>query len=220
MSCFTRCILRYGMVSGLALGGLTLWFGPHAVMSKMAQVRDKAHSVITDSDDPMVLRRQLAGLADEYPDRIAEVRGEIAEVDHQIGQFERDVDIARLVVADTTEDLKILKALVSRAESQIQSQIQTASHRSVVIRHDGMRFDLDEAYVEGKRINNDRNNYSDRLAHDRIGSRTTSSSSSSSPSRRPAWSRSSTSSRTTSAPTRPSSGSSIARSTRSSATIA
>ena len=39
-------------------------------------------------EDPVALRRQLAGLAEKYPERIAEVRAEIAEVDrHRAGNL-------------------------------------------------------------------------------------------------------------------------------------
>ena len=162
MSCITRGILRYGVIGALALGGVTLLVGPGRVAAGLAQVRVKAQNVVDSAmDDPMALRRQLEQLADEYPDRIAEVRGEIAEVDHQIDQFERDIEISHRVVAMATEDLEELKSLVTRAETEAAS-----GTRPVAIRFEGVRFDIDEAYDEGRRINNVRNNYDDRMAHD------------------------------------------------------
>jgi chromosome segregation ATPase len=156
--------VRYGVIGGLALGGVTLLIGPERVATGLAQVRVKAQEVVDSAvDDPIALRRQLEKLADEYPDRIAEVRGEIAEVDHQIAQFERDVEIAGRVVAMTTEDLEELKTLVARAESEFAN-----TARPVAIRYQGVRFDIDEAYSEGRRINNVRGNYDDRLAHDKF----------------------------------------------------
>lgn len=164
MSCMTRCIVRYGVIGGLALGGVTLLVGPERVASGLAQVRVKAQNVVDSAmDDPIALRRQLEQLADEYPDRIAEVRGEIAEVDHQLAEFERDVEIAERVVAMTTDDLSELKTLVARAEAEAQS-----TSRKVAIRYEGVRFNIDEAYNEGRRINNVRGNYEDRLAHDQF----------------------------------------------------
>jgi chromosome segregation ATPase len=165
MSGMTRCILRYGIIGGLALGGVTLLIGPDRVAMGLAQVRTKAQSVVDGCvDDPVALRTQLAQLADEYPDRIAEVKGEIAEVDHQIGQFERDIDIANRMVALATEDLTNLHALVERAEERVP----LASNRAVFVRYEGVRFNLDEAYVEGQRINNVRASTQDRLAHDEV----------------------------------------------------
>ncbi len=162
MSCITRCVLRWGLISGLALGGVTLLVGPERVAMGLSQARMKAQSVFESCvDDPVALRRQLEGLAKQYPDRIAEVRGEIAEVEHQLGQFNRDVEIATRVVAMTTEDLNQLKTLVARAEESAKSAV-----RPVAIRFEGAKFNIDEAYNEARRINNLRGTYQDRLAHD------------------------------------------------------
>jgi chromosome segregation ATPase len=159
----SRCVLRWGLISGLALGGATLLVGPERVAAGLAMVRGKAQDMIDICvDDPMALRRQLEQLAAEYPDRIAEVRGEVAEVDHQVGQFERDIDIAERVVALTTEDLRELKTLVAQAESR-----QATGVRKVALRFEGVRFSVDEAYSEARRINNVRGTYTDRLAHDK-----------------------------------------------------
>ncbi|MHC4413940.1 MAG: hypothetical protein ACYS0G_01515 [Planctomycetota bacterium] len=160
MFCISRCILRWGLISGLALGGVTLLIGPERVAAGLAHVRAKAQSVVDGAvDNPMALRRQLEELAGEYPDRIATVRGEIAEVEHQIGQFERDCEVSSRVVTMTTSDLGDLKALVERAETHVH-----ASTGPVYIRFQGVRFDTDEAYGEAQRINHVRMTYQDRLA--------------------------------------------------------
>ncbi len=162
MSSITRGILRYGVIGGLALGGVTLLVGPVRVAAGLAQVRVKAQNVVDSCvDDPVALRRQLEQLADEYPDRIAEVRGEIAEVTYQISQFDRDIAIAKQVVLMTTDDLQEFKTLVARAEAEART-----TARPISIRHDGVRYDIEEAYDEGRRINNVRGTYQDRLAHD------------------------------------------------------
>ena len=160
MRCITRGIVRWGLIGGLALGGLTLLIGPERVAAGFAQLRTKAQSVVDNCvDDPIALRRQLQSLADQYPDRISQVRGELAQVNHQIGQFDRDVQVAQRVVGLTTEDLSQLKTLVARAESEA-----TATTRPVSIRFEGSRFDLNEAYTEAARINKVRLSYQDRLA--------------------------------------------------------
>jgi uncharacterized protein YhaN len=146
----------------LALGGVTLLVGPNRVAASLAQVRAKAQCVVDDAiDDPIALRRQLEKLAEQYPDRIAEVRGEIAEVDHQIAQLDRDIEIAGRVVAYTGEDLSTLQSRIARAQQEADSNV-----RRVYIRFEGVRFDLDEAYGEALRIGNVRETYEDRLAFD------------------------------------------------------
>ena len=159
----TRFILRWGLISGLALGGATLLIGPERVAAGLAHVRVSAQSFVDQcTDDPAALRRQLAQLAEEYPDRIAEVRGEVAEVDHQIGQFQHDVEIATRVVALTTDDLNQLKTLVARAESQANN-----GARAVAIRWEGFCYDIEETYTEARRINHVRQTYRDRLVHNK-----------------------------------------------------
>ena len=111
-------------------------------------------------DEPAALRRQLVQMADQYPDRIATVRGELAEVEHQLAQFSRDSEIATRVVAMTTEDLTELKTLVVRAESNPNHH----AVRAVFVRFKGIRLDVPPAHTAAKRINAVRLNYQDRAA--------------------------------------------------------
>ncbi len=137
----TRCIFRWGLISTLALGGATLLIGPERVAAGLAHVRATAQSVVdTATDNPVVLRRQLMELAEEYPQRIAAVQGEVA---------------AR-VVAMTTDDLGELKTLITRA--------QDVEGRPVFVRFEGVRFGLNQAYDEARRIQNVRTSYGDRLS--------------------------------------------------------
>ncbi len=153
----TRCIFRWGLIGTLALGGATLLIGPERVAAGLAHVRATAQSVVDRAtDNPAVLRRQLLALAEEYPHRIAAVRGEIAEVNHQIAQFDRDSEVAARVVAMTTEDLGELKTLITRA--------QNVEGRPVFVRFEGVRFGMNQAYDEARRIQNVRTSYGDRLA--------------------------------------------------------
>lgn len=162
MTCITRCILRWGLIGGLALGGVTLLVGPESVAAGFSQLRMKAQAMMDRQfSDAVALRHQLSNLSEEYPSRIAEVRGELAEVQHQIGKYDRDMEIAQRVVAMTTDDLRQLKTLVQRAEAE-----QEAKARPVAIRFDGVRYDVDQALTEARRINNVRQTYRDRLAQD------------------------------------------------------
>ena len=159
---FTRSIIRWGLISGLSLGGLTLLIGPHKVAAGLHQIRANVQMVVDRAlDEPAALRRQLVQMADQYPDRIATVRGELAEVEHQLAQFSRDSEIATRVVAMTTEDLTELKTLVVRAESDTNDAVAV---RAVFVRFKGIRFDVPQAYTEAKRINAVRLNYQDRAA--------------------------------------------------------
>lgn len=160
--CITRSLLRWGLVGGLALGGMTLLVGPERVSAGLSMIRSKAQSCVDSAvSDPVAMRRQLEGLAKQYPDRIAEVRGEVAEVEHQLAQFSRDTEIANRVVAMATQDLGELKTLVARAEESVKT-----TARPVAIRFSGQKLNVEEAYNEARRINNVRGTYQDRLAAD------------------------------------------------------
>src|ERR1043166_3378132 len=159
---FTRSLLRWGLLAGLALGGATLVLGPDRVSAAFAVVCNKAQGAVDRVvSDPVAMRRQLEGLAKQYPDRIAEVRGEVAQGEMQISQYTHDIEIANRVVAMTTDHLGQLKALVSRAEESAQG-----TTRPVSIRFGGTKFNVDEAYTEARRINSVRGSYQDRLAAD------------------------------------------------------
>ena len=162
MTSIPRFVLRWGLISALALGGATLLIGPERVAAGLACVRTKAQSVVDLAiDNPMALRRQLEELAQEYPDRIAVVQGEIAEVGVQIAQYERDSEISGRVVAMSTEDLIELKTLITRAQ-EVEGE-----GRAVAVRFDGVRFNLNQAYGEAQRINKVRESYGDRQATNR-----------------------------------------------------
>lgn len=154
--------MRWGLIGGLGLAGLTLLVGPGRVGAGLAQIRSHAQSVVDDCvDDPIALRRQLEKLADQYPDRIVEVRGEVAEVEHQIAQLDRDIEIATRVVSYTSDDLGNLKTRIARAENERDS-----CACPVFLRFEGIRFDIDGARNEAVRIGSLRTNYRDRLAYD------------------------------------------------------
>ncbi len=156
----SRCVLRWGLISGLALGGVTLLIGPQRVAGGLAHLRTKAQSLVDQAtDNPMALRRQLEVLADEYPQRIGTVEAEIAEVDYQIGEYKEDCEVAQRVVAMASDDVVQLKSLITRADD--------VPSTAVFIRFEGIRFDMDQARNEARRINRIMINYQDRVACNR-----------------------------------------------------
>jgi phage shock protein A len=167
MNFISRGIVRWGLISGLALGGLVLVFGTQPVLSCVSAVRAKAQGAVDSLvDNPTALRRQLTSMADQYPDRIAKVRGELAQVSSQIEQFQRDCEVSKRVISLATDDLAQMKDLLTRAESESGVQVSASGvpTAKVIVRFEGTRFDMDEAYQEARRINEVRLGYADRLA--------------------------------------------------------
>ncbi len=158
MFCITRGIVRWGLITGLALGGATLLVGPERVAAGLAHIRTKAQSVVDGAmDSPTALRRQVQQLADQYPDRIADLERELGEVDYQIDEFTEDSEVAKRVVALTGDDLEQLKVLIVKADA-------VEAGRPVFVRFEGIRFDVNQAKGEYARISKLRSSYQDRFA--------------------------------------------------------
>jgi peptidoglycan hydrolase CwlO-like protein len=161
MTCFTRCILRWGLIGGLALGGVTLLVGPERVAAGFSQIRTKAQTLVDSRlSEPLALRRQLEALVDQYPARMDEVQGELKAVAIQVSQLQSEVEKDHDVVVYATDQLTRLKTLITRAESEAEATV-----RPVAIRFEGIRFNIDEAYSEARRFHNIRSQYEDSLAH-------------------------------------------------------
>ncbi|MDZ4829495.1 MAG: hypothetical protein SGJ09_04760 [Phycisphaerae bacterium] len=157
MPSITRGLLRWGIIGGLALGGLTILVGPGRVAAAFDQIRSHArHAADEFVDDPIALRRQLQTLAEQYPVRIGQVRGEIAEIDRQARQLEHDSEVAKRVVAMATDDLNRIRVAVS--------EVQASTHRLVGLREEAPTATVDSAKDEARRINNVRLSYQDRYA--------------------------------------------------------
>ena len=164
MPSLSRGLLRWGIIGGLALGGLTILIGPDRVGAAFDQIRNKARQAADDFvDDPIALRRQLQTLAEQYPTRIGQVRGELAEVERQLRQLEHDSDVAKRVVAMANEDLNRLRVAVSSGDAPTGRLIALReSQFSPTAR--GQKDPVDVAKEEARRINNVRLSYQDRFA--------------------------------------------------------
>lgn len=157
MPCLTRSVLRWGLIGGLALGAATFVLGPQRMMAGFDQVRVSAEGLVDHLvENPVALRRQLQTLAEAYPNRIAEVRGELVEVERQIAQLDRDNEVATRVVSNTTNDLRNLRDMLAEAETHVGKGVP------VSIRSNGVRLNVDDAKAEARRISEIRLAFQDR----------------------------------------------------------
>ena len=132
--------------------------GPGRVAGAFDQVRVTVVEAFDGFvDDPVALRRQLQGLADQYPDRIAEVRGEIAEVDGHLRQIEHDTNVANRVIALTSKDLEDIRVAV------VEAAAASDEGRKVSVRRGSFRVGIDQARSEARRVVTIRASYEDRL---------------------------------------------------------
>ncbi len=102
------------VVTGVAVGATVLIAGPERSAVIFDQIQGTVLETIdANLDDPVALRAQLRELEREYPERISELRGDLAELQEQIRQLDRDGKISERVVELARADLDSLPAASS-----------------------------------------------------------------------------------------------------------
>ncbi len=159
MGCIGKTVVRGVVITALAGGVLVAVAGPQRVGALVHQTRGNIVSVIDSNiDDPILLRAQIKKLEAQYPGKIAEVRSDLAEVQTQIAQLEREQQIASKVVALAGEDLSVVDAQIAQARVT-----QTANPGAIVrISFNNQSVDLDDAYSTRQQIEQTRNLYATR----------------------------------------------------------
>lgn len=120
---FCRKLIRTFVVGGLGLGvtggALALVAGPERAATLVTHVQERVqHGIDAHIDDPTALRSQLRRLEADYPERISELAGDLAELDEQISQLQREKAIAERVVELAGADLHQLEEQLAQARPQ------------------------------------------------------------------------------------------------------
>lgn len=143
-------VMRVAVVGGLGLGAAVLIAGPHRVAALAEAAQGRIVSVIDSKiDDPTVLRAQLRELAEKYPQRIGEVRGDLSELQEQMRQIERDRTVAERVVALADKDLGDLKVMLAKGE---EARATAGPGRVVTIAFADRDVKLEDAYGRATQI--------------------------------------------------------------------
>ncbi|MDP6941513.1 MAG: hypothetical protein QGH51_05745 [Planctomycetota bacterium] len=112
-----KTLFRIFLLAALVATGAALLAGPDRIGAAVEQVKTKIGSAIDQNiDDPVALRRQLRTLEREYPERIATVRGDLAELQNQIHQLERDQKIAGRVIELAQMDIDGFQNRLAQSE--------------------------------------------------------------------------------------------------------
>lgn len=155
---FTKCLVRYSVIAGLVGGAAVLVAGPERVGAILTQTREKVNAQLDKAiEDPIALRQQLRDLEGQYPGRISEVRGDLAELREQVSQLKRDRDISSRVVDLAQGDLGALQPLITKAEAALSDAsgvyASTMSVAPVVrIAFNNESLDVSEAYSRAERM--------------------------------------------------------------------
>jgi predicted RNase H-like nuclease (RuvC/YqgF family) len=145
-----KTLVRAGVITAVVGGAAAVIAGPERLGAVFTQAREKVHSAIdAHVDDPVALRAQIKKLESEYPERIASIRGDLAEL-----------QVAHKVVELTAGDLSELDSLISEARA-----VQGANPGAVVrVAFSTERVNLDEAYAKRSRIQQTQDLYTQRAS--------------------------------------------------------
>ncbi len=162
MAGIVKTVVRFGVIAGLGTGVAVLVAGPERVAAFASSARDKAmHCIDSQIDDPTVIRAQLRSLAEKYPERIADVRGDLAELQEQMRQIDREKNVSERVVALADNDLTQLRDMLARAE---EARLASGPGRAVLVAFNNQDLPLDQAYSRATQISQTKAAYAARAA--------------------------------------------------------
>lgn len=162
MGCIVKPLVWLGVAGTLAGGTALAIMGPHRAHALFNQARERVNSSVDGViDDPIALRQQLRELESQYPGRIAEVRGDLAELTAQISQLDRELTVSERVVALADSDLNVMKATLTKAQ---EAQAAAAGIVAVRFSPGEKACTLDEAYGKARQVSELREAYSSRAS--------------------------------------------------------
>jgi hypothetical protein len=155
-------VIRYGVIGTLAGGAVVLVAGPQRTMAMITQATGAIHRLIDSNiEDPIVLRQQLRELEGQYPEKIAAVRGDLAELQQQKLAMQDELRTSQRVVEMTEDDLNGMHDLLTKAEDARS----TAEGATIVkVRFDGKALDIDQAYAKANEISRVRDAYASKAS--------------------------------------------------------
>ncbi|MBO6512846.1 MAG: hypothetical protein JJ974_02625 [Phycisphaerales bacterium] len=157
--CFGKTIVRGVVITALAGGVLVAVAGPQRVGYMIHQTQANVIGVIDDNiEDPIMLRAQIKNLEAQYPQKIAEVRSDLTEVQTQITQLDRELQVATKVVALASADLETVSGQLTQARYTQESNPGAIVRVSL----NNRAVDLDDAYAKRNQIQNTRDMYAAR----------------------------------------------------------
>jgi predicted RNase H-like nuclease (RuvC/YqgF family) len=162
----SKCIVRYAVIAGLVGGTAALVAGPDRLSALFSQAQGNINAAIDSQiDDPIALRQQMKSLAGEYPERIADVKADLAELRQQTGQLQREREVSERVVSLAEADFEQIKGLIERGETALAQSEGHAQHAQTVrVVFNNEPLDLKDAYARAGRIQQVHGAYATRVA--------------------------------------------------------
>lgn len=144
---------------GMAGAGAYALLGKHRTEAVVNEIQDNLlESIDEHLDNPSLMRSQLRELEREYPERIAQVQGDLAEIRGEIRTLEQEAAVSERVVTLADRDLE-------RLGTQVAAQLPSeAGAQLVSVRLDGASYTPDSAHTQLQRVRATRAAYAGRAA--------------------------------------------------------
>jgi chromosome segregation ATPase len=159
---FGKNALRIGTIVALAGGATALIAGPERVGAVFQQAKTTVNAAIDQNvEDPIAMRAQLRDLEGQYPERIAMVREDLAELETQVAQLSRELTVSQKVVELAEGDLSVLDGTIARATNIRMEN----PGRLVRVSFENSTYNLPDAQAKATQIRQVRNVHATRVSN-------------------------------------------------------
>jgi len=154
-------VVRYAVIAGLVGGTAAVVAGPDRVCALFHQTQGKINAVIDRNiEDPIALRSQMKQLEGQYPERIADVQGDLAELQAQTRELNRELAVSHRVVTLANADMDQIRTLIARGEA---AEIP-GGNQVVRVVFANQSINLKDAYTKAKHIQQVQMAYANRAS--------------------------------------------------------
>lgn len=170
----SKYVVRGGAIAALGVGAMVVVAGPDRVRALFTQAQSAVNDQIdAQIKDPVALRQQIRTLAEQYPKRISELRGDLAQLKAQQAQLNRDLQVSNRVVEMADQDFDKLSLALQHATAQAIQNVSLGSEHSdaaaqanpgVVIVFKNERMDIPAAQTKANQVVATRAAYANRAA--------------------------------------------------------
>lgn len=164
MFSFFKKTLKVSVITAGLLGLTTVTAFAVVGKDRTKTVVHEFHTGVLDAidariDDPTAMRAQLREMEQEYPKRIAQVRGDLAELQHEIRELEREREISARVVSLVDDDLSRMQDAFAEQTTSGEGLVQV---RAVTL--DDRVYSVDRARTRLTQMKHQRVMYANRAA--------------------------------------------------------
>jgi chromosome segregation ATPase len=161
----SKLVVRGGLVGALILGAGLVVAGPDRIRAVFTQTQSAVNDAIDSQiKDPVALRQQIRTLAEQYPKRIADLRGDLAQLKTQQAQLTRDLAVSNRVVEMAESDYDTLAAGIDQGNAATIQQTALGQEHQVVIAFKNEKIPLSAAQTKISQVAATRTAYAGRAA--------------------------------------------------------